>query len=66
MIGGARAQYHLRQIFVFLDAQVLNKPEVMISQASTKIDAAAGIITDAGTMAFITTQLTALAAIARS
>jgi len=31
MIGGARCQYHLRQIFVFLDAYVLNKPEVMVS-----------------------------------
>ncbi|MDI8746229.1 hypothetical protein MJM83_29830, partial [Salmonella enterica subsp. enterica serovar Montevideo] len=28
-IGGARCQYHLRQILVFLDAMVMNKPEFM-------------------------------------
>ena len=27
-LGGARAQYHLRQSFVFLDAKVMNTPEV--------------------------------------
>lgn len=32
MIGGVRAQYHLRQSLVLLDAFVLNKPEVMVSQ----------------------------------
>ena len=30
LIGGARAQYHLRQSLVFLDALVLNKPEAMV------------------------------------
>lgn len=39
VLGGARAQYHLRQILVFLDAVVLNKPEVMIAQVATKVDA---------------------------
>ncbi|PKI68698.1 NADPH:quinone oxidoreductase-like [Punica granatum] len=29
--GGARAQYHLRQIGVFLDLHFVNKPEVMLS-----------------------------------
>ena len=29
-IGTARAQYHLRQTFVFLDMHAVNKPEVMI------------------------------------
>ncbi|MDI8106877.1 NAD(P)H-dependent oxidoreductase, partial [Salmonella enterica subsp. enterica serovar Anatum] len=28
-IGGARCQYHLRQILVFLDAMVMNNPEFM-------------------------------------
>ena len=36
--GGARAQYHLRQSFVYLNALILNKPEVMISTAHTKFD----------------------------
>jgi chromate reductase, NAD(P)H dehydrogenase (quinone) len=38
MLGGARAQYHLRQIFVTLDMQPVNKPEVFVSFASSKFD----------------------------
>ena len=38
MLGGARAQYHLRQIFVFLDMQPLNRPEVFVTFANKKID----------------------------
>ncbi|MGE4218158.1 MAG: NADPH-dependent FMN reductase [Alphaproteobacteria bacterium] len=60
-LGGARMQYHLRQSMVFLDALVLNKPEAMIGQAASKIDAAAGEISDKATRDFITTQLTAFA-----
>ena len=37
-IGTARAQSHLRQVFVFLDMQAVNQPEVMIGQASTRFD----------------------------
>jgi chromate reductase, NAD(P)H dehydrogenase (quinone) len=37
-LGGARAQYHMRQMFVFLNGAVLNRPEVMISVAQTKFD----------------------------
>tara|TARA_R110002096_G_scaffold50380_24_gene132298 strand:- start:1676 stop:2224 length:549 start_codon:yes stop_codon:yes gene_type:complete len=36
--GTARAQYHLRQVFVFLNGQVLNRPEVMISSAGNAFD----------------------------
>lgn len=36
--GGARAQYHLRQSFVFLNMHPLNHPEVMLSQARESID----------------------------
>ena len=43
--GGARAQYHLRQIFVYLNPFILNKPEVMISAAHTKFDQS-GKLTD--------------------
>ncbi|TJZ76311.1 NADPH-dependent FMN reductase [Chitiniphilus eburneus] len=35
-IGTARAQYHLRQIGVFLNLRFLNKPEVMIGQAAQR------------------------------
>lgn len=38
MIGTARAQYHLRQCFVFLGCFALNHPEVMVSFAHEKID----------------------------
>ena len=31
VIGTARAQYHLRQVFVFLDMEAVNQPEVMIN-----------------------------------
>ncbi|CAI1542075.1 NADPH-dependent FMN reductase [Serratia plymuthica] len=60
-IGGARAQYHLRQILVFLDGRVLNKPEVMIGQASSRLDHENDSITDADTRSLISAQLTALA-----
>ncbi|MFW0758122.1 NADPH-dependent FMN reductase [Pseudomonas sp. H11T01] len=60
MIGGARAQYHLRQILVFLDAMVLNKPEIMISQIPAKVDQELGRITDETTKKLIASQLTAL------
>jgi chromate reductase, NAD(P)H dehydrogenase (quinone) len=38
MLGTARAQYHLRQCFVFLNMPVVNQPEVMIATAATKFD----------------------------
>lgn len=37
MVGGSRSQYHLRQVFVFLNMHPLNKPEVMVPGASEKI-----------------------------
>jgi len=38
MFGGARAQYHLRQVCVVLNLWVLNKPEVFITNADKKFD----------------------------
>lgn len=37
-LGTARAQYHLRQMFVFLDMYPVNQPEVMIAAAHEKFD----------------------------
>ena len=37
-LGTARAQYHLRQMMVFLDMHPLNKPELMIGHAAAKFD----------------------------
>jgi chromate reductase, NAD(P)H dehydrogenase (quinone) len=38
-LGTARAQYHLRQVFVFLNMYALNQPEVMIANAMERFDA---------------------------
>src|SRR6476646_37712 len=35
VIGTARAQYHLRQVFVFLDMDPVNQPEVMINASKS-------------------------------
>jgi chromate reductase, NAD(P)H dehydrogenase (quinone) len=37
-MGTARAQYHLRQVFVFLNGHVMNKPELMIPGAHNVFD----------------------------
>jgi chromate reductase, NAD(P)H dehydrogenase (quinone) len=59
--GTVKAQYHLRQIFVFLDLYPLNKPEVLIAQAQNKFDAS-GNLTDEMTKKVITEQMGALVA----
>jgi len=64
-IGGARMQYHLRQTMVFLDALVLNRPEVMIGNAHVRIDPAGDVITDATTRDFVAKQLAAFVAFVR-
>jgi chromate reductase len=46
-IGTARAQYHLRQSFVFLNMYPINQPEVMIGNASQRFDAAGNLIDEA-------------------
>ena len=54
-IGGiatARAQYHLRQMMVFLNMFPVNQPEVMIGNAAEKFDAE-GNLTDETTRGFI-------------
>ncbi|HSW96864.1 MAG TPA: NAD(P)H-dependent oxidoreductase [Candidatus Saccharimonadales bacterium] len=59
MLGGARAQYHLRQVFVFLDMHPLNRPEVMIPSAADKFDEQ-GNLTDTHTKEKIAELLQAL------
>jgi len=61
MIGTARAQYHLRQCFVFLTCFALNQPEVMVSSAQEKIDRD-GKVTDQKTRAKIRELLESLVA----
>jgi chromate reductase len=55
-IGTARAQYHLRQMFVFLDMHAVNQPEVMIGNASERFDAE-GNLTDETTKKLISQLL---------
>ncbi|WP_445679943.1 NADPH-dependent FMN reductase [Radicibacter daui] len=64
-IAGSRAQYHLRQIMVFLDALVLNKPEIMIGTIQSKLDETTGELSDETTRGFIGKQLEAFAAYVR-
>lgn len=52
IIGTARAQYHLRQVMVFLNMFPVNQPEVMIGNASQRFDAD-GNLTDEQTKMFI-------------
>lgn len=59
-LGTSRAQYHLRQVFIYLNGQVLNRPEVFISGAPSKFDAG-GKLTDAGTAENLGKMLAALA-----
>jgi chromate reductase len=61
VLGTARAQYHLRQCFVFLNGLVMNRPEVMIPTAQTKFDAE-GNLTDQTTRDFIAAHLVAFKA----
>lgn len=58
-IGGARCQYHLRQILVFLDAMVMNKPEFMGGVIQNKVDPQTGEVIDQSTLDHLTGQLTA-------
>jgi len=38
ILGGARAQYHLRQVLVSLNMHAINRPEVIVASADEKID----------------------------
>jgi len=59
MAGTARAQYHLRQVCVFVNMLPLNKPEVMIPAAQQKFDEE-GRLADETTKDFIRDLLASL------
>lgn len=61
MLGGVRMQYHLRQIMVFLEAHVLNRPEIFVAQAPSRFDAD-GKLSDAMTRDLLVQAGTALIA----
>ena len=60
ILGGARAQYHLRQCFVFLDMHAVNRPEIFVGKAADKFDAA-GKLNDPKARELIVTLLQTLA-----
>lgn len=64
LLGTARAQYHLRQTFVFLNMYAVNQPEVMIGNASEKFDSQ-GNLTDEKTKGLISQLLSSLVNLAR-
>ena len=47
MLGGARAQYQLRQSFVFLNMIPVNTPEVFVTFAPQKFDSSMNLKDDA-------------------
>jgi chromate reductase, NAD(P)H dehydrogenase (quinone) len=57
--GTARAQYHLRQVMVFLNMFPINQPEVMIRHAHERFDAD-GNLTDEATRKYIRQLLQSL------
>lgn len=61
MLGGARAQYHLRQVLVSLNAHTINRPEVIVSLVNNKIDEK-GRVTDEKTREKIRELLESLVA----
>ena len=60
-LGTGRAQYHLRQVAVFLNLLPLNKPEVLVQRAWEKFDAQ-GHLTDEPTRQQVRALLEALVA----
>jgi chromate reductase len=61
MIAGARAQYHLRQTFVYINMHPVNRPEVMVPFVADKVDAN-GRVTDGKTRQKVKELLESLAA----
>ncbi len=63
-MGSSRAQYHLRQVCVFLDLHPVNKPEVFANAFTGAFDAD-GNLGDAKLIQLIAEQMRALAQLAR-
>ncbi|MCZ7380988.1 MAG: NAD(P)H-dependent oxidoreductase [Candidatus Methanoperedens sp.] len=61
MLGAVKAQFHLRQTFVFIDVLAINRPEVVVTFAGEKIDDK-GRVTDEKTREKIKELLKALVA----
>ena len=64
-LGTARSQYHLRQVFVFLNGRLMNRPEAFVGGAHQKFDDN-GTLTDQPTREFLARYLTAFEAWAKT
>jgi chromate reductase len=64
VLGTARAQYHLRQTFVFLNMNDVKQPEVLIRECANKFDAQ-GNLTDDMAKKLIGTLLENLVALSK-
>jgi chromate reductase len=60
-VGGARVQYDLRKVLLFVNAMTLVKPEVFVGNVATKFNAE-GQCTDETTRKFVGAQMTAFEA----
>ena len=60
-LGGARVQYDLRRMMIFLDALTLNKPEIFVGGCASKFEERTGELKDDGTRNLIKQQLQAFA-----
>jgi chromate reductase, NAD(P)H dehydrogenase (quinone) len=59
LLGGSRAQYHLRQSLTSIDAVLFGKPEVIVTFAAQKFDEKTLELKDQGTIDLIKQQLAA-------
>ena len=58
-LGTSRSQYHLRQVFVFLNGMIMNRPEVFVGTAHERFDTG-GELSDQGTRDFLAEYLRAV------
>ena len=63
MLGGARAQYHLRQVFITLNMRCVVQPELIVTFAAQKFDETGRLIDEAARkiMRLLLQELIALA-----
>jgi chromate reductase len=60
-VGGARVQYDMRKAMAFLDAHVLNKPEIFVNNVKSRVNEDTGELTDETSRGLIKQQLEAFA-----
>ena len=61
LLGGSRAQYHIRQSLTSIDAIMFGKPEVIVNLAAQKFDEQTGALKDPAAIELIKQQLAAFA-----